>query len=91
MDSIFKRSYSTLEDAVAGVKQTGKENGYDLSIHKEKPSGRDFHTIVIRCAKGRPYLPSAKERVHETKRRKTSTHKTGCFPLQYQAAEQGRS
>lgn len=61
MGSIFKRCYSTWEDAVAGVKQIGKENGYDLSIHKKKPSGRDFHTIVIRCAKGRPYRSLAKE------------------------------
>lgn len=73
MDSIFKRSHSAWQDAVAGAKQLGKENGYDFNIHKKKPSGRDFHTMVIRCAKGGPYRSSAKEGVHETKRRKTST------------------
>ncbi|PTB70915.1 hypothetical protein BBK36DRAFT_1107220 [Trichoderma citrinoviride] len=78
MDPVFSRSFETWEAAVAHVKEVGKANGYDLVIHSKRPRANNFHTIIMRCGKGRPYISWAKGDVHESKRRKTTTQKTGC-------------
>ncbi|TFB03261.1 hypothetical protein CCMA1212_004256 [Trichoderma ghanense] len=78
MDVVFGRPFDDWEEAVAHVKQVGKLNGYDLVIHSKRPNATNLHTIVMRCGKGRPYISSAKEDTHESKRRRTSSQKTGC-------------
>ncbi|KAH0496711.1 hypothetical protein TgHK011_004060 [Trichoderma gracile] len=78
MDPVFGRSFGTWEEAVAHVKEVGKLNGYDLVIHSKRPNATAIRTVIMRCGKGRSYTSWAREDVHESKRRKTTSQKTGC-------------
>ncbi|ETS05244.1 hypothetical protein M419DRAFT_70507 [Trichoderma reesei RUT C-30] len=78
MDPVFGRSFGTWEEAVAHVKEVGKLNGYDLVIHSKRPNATTIRTVIMRCGKGRSYTSWARQDVHESKRRKTTSQKTGC-------------
>lgn len=78
MDPAFEPTFATWEEAVAHVKEVGKQNGYDLVIHSKRPSANNIRTVIMRCGKGRSYISWAKEGVQEIKRRKTTSQKTGC-------------
>jgi hypothetical protein len=93
MEALSGLQFDDAESARDRVNETAKRLGFSLVIHKYKPNKLSAHTIILRCSKGRVSSSAADPSTHETKRRKTSTQKTGCpfrIALGLQLGPQGK-
>lgn len=78
MDPLFGEQFSDVESARTRLNDLVKELGFSLNLHKYRPNKATATTIILSCSKGWNYSSAADPSTHASKRRKTSSQRTGC-------------